>query len=177
MSEDPIRSIVWLPADTLSGNDYNPNFVMDPELRLIERSILQTGWVQPILVTPEHVIIDGYHRWMLAKTSERLQKRDGGLVPCAVLHCTRAEGILLTVRMNRAKGSHAAVRMADLVKELIDVHHYDPAQICLEIGASDVEVNLLYQDSIFHAKGLKDYRFSRAWYPEEGKRGHGHLSD
>lgn len=66
---DPINSIQWLDAGTLKANHYNPNVVMNTELRLLERSILQTGWIQPILVNANRIIIDGFHRWSLSKIS------------------------------------------------------------------------------------------------------------
>jgi ParB-like chromosome segregation protein Spo0J len=164
---DPIDRIEWRPAAELTANAYNPNVVFTPELRLLELSIVTSGWIQPILCTTTGIIIDGFHRWMLSKESKPLLAKYGGLVPCAVLDITEGEAMLLTVRINRAKGSHVAVRMSDLVKELIDVHGMDPDQVAKGIGAGRDEVDLLYQDSIFKARNLKEYRYSRAWYPAE----------
>ena len=47
--ESPIDHIQWVPSDTLDPNAWNPNRVHKPELRLLERSLLKTGWVQPLL--------------------------------------------------------------------------------------------------------------------------------
>ena len=166
-SIDPIGNIEWRDAETLTANAWNPNVVFNMELRLLERSILKTGWVQPILITKFGTIIDGFHRWMLARESVQMKTRYNGQVPCAVLDVPEDVAMLLTVRMNRAKGTHVAVRMSTLVKALIDDHHYDVQMVADEIGATKDEVELLYQDSIFEAKHLKDYRYSRAWVPEE----------
>ncbi len=164
---DPIGSIEWRDASTLNGNDYNPNVVFTPELRLLERSLLLTGWVQPILVTKDGTIIDGFHRVMLSRDSAALKARYAGKVPCAVLDVTRDKAMILTIRMNRAKGSHVAVRMSEIVRELIDVHHCDPQEVAIEIGATKDEVDLLYQDGVFKMKNIENYRYSKAWYPEE----------
>ena len=59
MKDDPINNIEWRKASDLNANDYNPNMVFDQELKLLERSILSTGWVQPILVDADDNIIDG----------------------------------------------------------------------------------------------------------------------
>ena len=64
---DPINNIEWLDANELDGNDYYPNVVFTPELKLLELSILKTGWVQPILISRDKIIIDGFHRWSLSK--------------------------------------------------------------------------------------------------------------
>ena len=54
---NPIDNIKWLDANELNGNDYNPNVVFTPELKLLETSILKTGWVQPILISKDKTII------------------------------------------------------------------------------------------------------------------------
>ena len=168
---DPISRIEWRDAASLNGNDYNPNVCFSPEMSLLERSLLLTGWVQPILIAKDGTIIDGFHRTTLSRMSEALRKRYGGMVPCAVLDVTRDQAMILTIRMNRAKGSHVAVRMSKIVHELIDVHHLDPAEIAVEIGATKEEVDLLYQDDVFEAKKIASWEYSKAWYPiENGKR-------
>lgn len=164
---DPISNIEWRDAASLKANSYNPNVVFTPELRLLERSILLTGWVQPILIAKDGTIIDGFHRSRLVQDSEALRKRYGGKVPCAVLDITRDKAMILTIRMNRAKGSHVAVRMSEIVRELIDVHHCDPQEVAIEIGATKDEVDLLYQDGVFKMKNIENWRYSKSWYPKE----------
>ena len=131
---EPISRIEWRDAATLNANDYNPNVVFSPEMALLERSLLLTGWVQPVLITKEGVIIDGFHRTTLSRVSKAMRERWNGTVPCAVLDVTRDQAMLLTIRMNRAKGSHVALRMSKIIHELIDVHHLDPAEIAVEIA-------------------------------------------
>lgn len=165
----PIDNIKWLSVKELDGNNYNPNVVIGPELRLLEHSIITNGWTQPILATLNKEIIDGFHRWQLAGSSKLLLKRDGGIMPCALIDCTRAEGMAMTVRMNRAKGVHVAVRMADLVKELCDDHGWPIEQVAKEIGATVQEANLLYENSLFKTLDLKNYKYSKAWVPYDDR--------
>lgn len=162
---EPISRIEWRDAASLSANEYNPNVVFTPELKLLERSILLTGFVQPILITEDGTIIDGFHRTRLSMESATLKKRYGGKVPCAVLDVSRSQAMILTIRMNRAKGTHVAVRMSDIVRELIDVHKCDPQEVAIEIGATKDEIDLLYQDGIFKMKNIDKYQYSKAWYP------------
>jgi ParB-like chromosome segregation protein Spo0J len=165
--ESPINDITWVDADLLEANDYNPNAVFTPELKLLERSILQTGWVQPVLVSKDMTIIDGFHRWMLTKESKKLREIWDGKLPVAMLDVDRSKAMILTVRMNRAKGSHIAIRMSSMVKELIDTHHLDKQELAAEIGATVAEIDLLYQDGVFTAKNIKNYKYSKAWVPAE----------
>lgn len=169
LEDDPILRIEWIDAADLRANAWNPNVVLTSELRLLETSILRTGWVQPVLISREGTIIDGYHRWRLSQDSSALRKRYDGKVPCARLDVTEEEAKMLTVRINRAKGTHVAVRMAELVQELIDDHGCLPEEVAAGIGATAEEVDLLYQNSIFKSRNLADAPYSKAWYPAESR--------
>ena len=82
-----------------------------------------------------------------------------------------AERKLLTVRMNRAKGSHVSVKMHDIVASLIDEHGYAPAQIMEGIGCTKDEVDLLYKDGVFDHLNIREHKYSKAWRsPKQGGR-------
>ena len=68
--------------------------------------------------------------------------------------------------MNRAKGSHVAVRMSEMIKELIDEHKWEVKTLATELGASKKEIDLLYQDGVFKLRNIKNYKYSNAWYPQ-----------
>lgn len=169
MKTQPIDNIEWIDVADLDANDYNPNMVMDTELKLLELSILRSGWIQPIIIDNARRIIDGYHRYRLSADSKHMKKEFGGRVPCATIDADRGQAICLTIRMNRAKGTHAAVRMADCVQELIDKHSYQEADLISELGMTRQEIELLYEDSIFNSKRIKKYKYSEAWIPKESK--------
>ena len=163
---DPIDNIKWIDAHELEANDYNPNVVFSPELKALEKNILAIGWVQPVIVSTGNIIIDGFHRTMLSRESKALNKKYKGKVPCVVFEVPRDEAMILTVRMNRAKGSHIAVRMSEMIKELIDEHKWEVKTLATELGASKKEIDLLYQDGVFKLRNIKNYKYSNAWYPQ-----------
>lgn len=163
---DPINNVQWIDAKELTANDYNPNVVFSPELRSLERNILAIGWVQPVIASTSKIIIDGFHRTMLSKESAALNKIYKGKVPCVMFDVPRDKAMILTVRMNRAKGSHVAVRMSDMIKELIDEHKWETTELAKELGATKKEIDLLYQDGVFKFRNIKDYKYSKAWYPQ-----------
>lgn len=164
---EPIDSIRWVPADTLDANTWNPNRVHLAELRLLERSLLSTGWLQPLLVNPERLIIDGFHRWRLSQDSADVRAKWKGRVPVAVLDVDRPTAMLMTIRINRAKGTHVAVEMSAIVRELINEHGIPRKQIAAEIGGTTEEVDLLAQEDVFAAKGIAKWAYSKAWYPKQ----------
>jgi ParB-like chromosome segregation protein Spo0J len=163
---EPIDNIQWIDANELEANDYNPNVVFSPELRSLERNILAIGWVQPVIASTSKVIIDGFHRTMLSRESKKLIEKYEGKVPCVLFDVPRDQAMILTVRMNRAKGSHVAVRMSEMVKELIDTHNWEQKELAQELGATPKEIDLLYQDGVFKFRNIKDYKYSKAWYPQ-----------
>ena len=162
----PIDSIEWIDAELLTANDYNPNVVLKHEFKLLEHSLLKNGWIQPILVTQDHVIIDGFHRATLAKTSKKVKQLSGGKVPCTVLSLSEPERMLLTVRINRAKGVHASVKMAELIKSVIQEYDYTVDQVKEAIGATRDEIELLLEENVFKALGIEAHKYSEAWYPK-----------
>lgn len=164
---DPIDKVVWVPSKNLNPNFWNPNVVFSPELKLLERNILKSGWTQALQINPGNMIIDGYHRWWLSMNSEKLQAKYAREVPCVTLDITDAEAMLQTVATNRARGTHVAERMSHLVQRLVNDHGYSIEQIGDGIGAKDEEVRLLLAGDIFKHRNLDQYEYSKAWEPIE----------
>ncbi|ASR83888.1 hypothetical protein SEA_WALTZ_7 [Arthrobacter phage Waltz] len=164
---DPIDTITWVDAATLHSNPWNPNRVHKRELALLEHSLLSTGWIQPVLVNPEGLVIDGFHRWRLSQDSAKVKARYGGRVPVAVIDVDRPAAMLMTIRINRAKGTHVALDMSAIVRELLEDHGYPAKTIAQEMGASMDEVNLLSQQGVFAVRDIPNHKYSQAWYPAE----------
>jgi hypothetical protein len=53
---EPVDLVVWVESDRVSKNDYNPNTVAPPEMRLLERSISEDGYTQPIVSYPREFL-------------------------------------------------------------------------------------------------------------------------
>lgn len=164
---DPLDSIKWMSAADLKPNFWNPNAVFGPELKLLKDLILRYGWIQPILVSRDNIIIDGFHRWQLTLKDKDLLARYAGLVPCAILDMGEIDAMILTVTINRAKGTAVAVRMSHLVQRLIDEHGMDRADLAKRIGGTRQEVDVLYEDSVWKTLKLDEHQYSKAWVPYE----------
>jgi|TARA_Y100000114_G_scaffold52859_1_gene48245 ParB-like chromosome segregation protein Spo0J len=169
--EQPISKVVWMLAKDLNPNDYNPNRVLTDEFKLLALNIVRFGWIQPILINKNNIIIDGFHRWKLSIDSKELYKKYSGRVPCVVMDISDREAMLLTIRMNRAKGVHEASSMAKIAKKLIEDYGMTPATLRKELGMSAREVELLLSDTVFEIKDIDNWQYSKAWYPyEDGKK-------
>jgi ParB-like chromosome segregation protein Spo0J len=161
--DDPISKVEWIDVNKLNANDYNPNVVLNKELALLELSIMTNGWIQPILLNRDLTIIDGFHRSYLGKNSKALQEKYNNKVPCVIMDLTEPERMLLTIRINRAKGNHVAIKMHDIIKTLVDKHNLSKEYIKKSIGATKDEIDLLYKDGVFDALNIKQHKYSRAW--------------
>lgn len=193
--QHPIDSIQWIESELLDANDYNPNIVARDEFRLLKHSLLTTGWLQPVLVSrthmsdcatrnepaypnklcdcqPRYMIIDGFHRSTLAREDKDIITAFGTRVPCAVLNLDEAARKLLTVRINRAKGSHVATKMHELITSLHVEHGLSVSQLMTDLGAPKAEIELLLQENIFKKMEIDTFPYSRAWVPQSkgGKR-------
>src|SRR5690606_23055383 len=45
----PVDLVLWVPAESVEANDYNPNTVAPPEMKLLELSIQEDGYTQPVV--------------------------------------------------------------------------------------------------------------------------------
>lgn len=159
----PISNVQWVDVEKLKANDYNPNVVFSKEMELLKFSILRNGWIQPVLVTQDFVIIDGFHRSTIAKVDKDIRAMSGGKVPVVVMNLSEPERMLLTIRINRAKGSHIALKMSDIIKKLVNDYCIPPEQICKEIGANKDEVDLLMMENVFASKNInEETKYSKA---------------
>lgn len=163
---EPINHVIWWDCKQLKANHYNPNIVFDKELQLLKQSILKYGWIQPILINPDKIIIDGFHRWKLADTDKDIIEKYGQCaVPALILNLDEPQAMLATITFNRAKGTHVAAKMSDMVKALVNDHNMSKQDIAQGIGATIEEVELLYTSDIFEAKDIKNHEYSNSWEP------------
>lgn len=164
----PISKVQWVDVDKLQANDYNPNVVLSKEMELLKLSILKNGWIQPILATQNYVIIDGFHRASLCKFDKKVNQFTGGKVPVVVMELSEPERMLLTIRINRAKGNHVAIKMHELVARLVNDYGVPVGEIMKQIGATKDEVELLLAENVFKKHDInKETKYSKAWVPNK----------
>lgn len=116
----PLRELRFVNREQIKPNNYNPNKVLEKNLKLLMESILANGFCFPIVVRPDYTIIDGYHRWLVSGR-EPLKTMLGGKIPIVVVeHKDKADDMAGTVTFNRARGTHLLEPMENIVKQLLD---------------------------------------------------------
>lgn len=167
MRAEPVDCVLWVEADAVAANDYNPNVVAPPEMRLLQRSIMADGFTQPIVTWPADdgfEVVDGFHRTRVAKEVGAVTKRCRGRIPVTVINPDREakeDRIAATIRHNRARGVHQVDAMSDIVLELAR-RNWSDEKIGKELGMEPDEVLRLKQVTGL-AELFADREFSEAW--------------
>lgn len=164
--DEPVDCVLWVKADEVRANDYNPNVVSPPEMRLLEHSIGADGYTQPIVTFPlgnGREVVDGFHRHLVGKT-KKISKRIRGYLPVTTIRSDRTDRndrIACTIRHNRARGQHQVKDMSEIVVELAR-RNWTDEKIGRELGMEPDEVLRLKQISGL-AEMFADAKFSEAW--------------
>lgn len=164
---EPVDCVRWIKAELVTANDYNPNSVAPPEMRLLEHSITEDGYTQPIVSWHRDgvfEVVDGFHRHRVGKESPAVRQRVHGYLPAVVINGARedkSDRMAATIRHNRARGEHRVDSMADIVVEL-KRRFWSDERIAVELGMEPDEVLRLTQ--VTGLAGLfADRDFSEAW--------------
>jgi ParB-like chromosome segregation protein Spo0J len=164
---EPVDCVQWVPNTLVTANEYNPNTVAPPEMKLLELSIQQDGYTQPIVSWARdnvYEVIDGFHRHRVGKESKDIQKRIQGYLPLVVINNNRAElsdRMASTIRHNRARGKHGVDSMSDIVVEL-KKRNRSEEWIAKHLGMDADEVLRLCQVSGLTEMFSKSH-FSMSW--------------
>ena len=147
----PVYKVIPVPIDKVVANSYNPNVVAPPEMSLLELSIWEDGYTMPVVCyyIPEkdiYELVDGYHRYKVMKTSQRIYEREHGMLPVVVIDKDISNRMASTIRHNRARGTHSIELMTEIVAELTKAGMSD-SWILRNIGMDKDELLRLKQIS------------------------------
>lgn len=165
----PVYKVRRVPIEKVTANDYNPNSVAPPEMALLETSIWEDGYTQPVVVVydrdrDQYVVVDGFHRYCTLRDSKRIYDREQGMLPVVVLDKEMHDRMASTIRHNRARGTHNIELMSTIVSELVEMGKGDQ-WICKHIGMSPDELLRLKQITGVAAL-FQNQEFSESWDAE-----------
>lgn len=168
---EPVDFVKWVNSNNIIANDYNPNKVAPPEMELLEISIMNDGYTQPIVTFPNDGIIevvDGFHRNRVGKESAIVRHRIKGYLPIVAIRKEQSDKndrIASTIRHNRARGKHQIDAMSEIVIELKN-RNWKNERIARELGMDADEVLRLMQITGLQEL-FKDEDFSKSWNVED----------
>lgn len=166
--DDPVDLVLWVKGESVEGNDYNPNSVAPPEMRLLKRSINRNGYTQPAVTYPVNdgrlEVIDGEHRTRIGKEDKKTRERLYGYLPVTIIRPGQRgqkDRIAATIDHNRARGIHGVIPMTDIVTKLIRLGWGDD-EVALELGMDADEI-LRFKHNSGLAELFKEHEYSKAW--------------
>jgi ParB-like chromosome segregation protein Spo0J len=121
--KSPVYNVQAIPVEKIRANSYNPNSVAPTEMKLLETSIWEDGYTQPIVCyyvkeDDMYELVDGFHRYLTMSRSKRIYEREEGKLPVVVIDKDISNRMASTIRHNRARGSHSIDLMVNIVSEL-----------------------------------------------------------
>lgn len=162
--------VMAIPIEMIQANDYNPNAVATPEMRLLYISIKEDTYTMPTVVIfddklGKYVIIDGFHRYSTMLRNKDIYERNDGYLPCVVLEKDINQRMASTVRHNRARGKHSVAGMSNIVFDMLK-NGVSDTDICDKLGLEPQELVRLKYISGFE-KMFKNHEYSKAWESEQ----------
>ena len=164
---EPVDCVIWVKSESIEANDYNPNSVAPPEMKLLEISIMEDGYTQPVVTYKRddtREVVDGFHRTRVSKESSDVRGRVHGYVPVVTINEhkeDKGDRIASTIRHNRARGKHKIDSMSDIVVDL-KRRNWSDDKIAKQLGMDADEVLRLSQISGL-IEMFEDKEFSEAW--------------
>jgi ParB-like chromosome segregation protein Spo0J len=165
---EPVDCVLWVKNADVHANDYNPNSVAPPEMKLLHVSISEDGYTQPIVSMLEEdgkrEVVDGFHRHRVGKEYDDVRNRVYGYLPVVSINEDRkdkSDRIAATIRHNRARGKHKVTSMSEIVLEL-KRRNWSDDKISRELGMDADEVLRLTQITGL-AEMFEDKEFAQAW--------------
>lgn len=143
MSANVVGKTEVLPLDSVAPNGWNPNRMTPHVYSSLKHGFEKDGWLssQALLVwatdennAPKNLIIDGEHRWTVAR---ECGFKSG---PMVLLHnVSEAKAKALTVAMNNRRGTFDDQLLADLVRGLDGID-----DMALELAIPEADLAKMY---------------------------------
>lgn len=172
LRREPVDCVLWVPADEVLANDYNPNTVAPAELALLRLSVEADGFTMPVVTGivggSKRETVDGFHRGEVGRAAGPIRDRCLGRLPVSTIRSergSREDRMAATVRHNRARGKHGVDAMSAIVMELVR-RNWSEERIAKELGMDADEVLRLRQVTGL-AEMFRDREFSEAWETAE----------
>jgi hypothetical protein len=149
--------VVYVNVSELTPNAYNPNRQSEHDFELLQRSMTEDGFTQPIIVRKsDMMIVDGEHRW---RAGRELGYDE---VPVVFVEFTDEQMRISTLRHNRARGSEDIALSAEVLRDLEKLGALEWAQDSLMMD--DTEINVLLSD-IAAPEALAGEEWNEGWDP------------
>lgn len=159
--------IEYKPFNSVKPAPWRTNYVLKPDMDLLRESMLDFGWISPVVVRAKSLeIIDGVHRWVIAGEHD-FQRKRGKEIPVLFIDCDEIDAMIMHVRLNRARGQIFAKHLSRLLKKVVLSDKYSPEDLARILIMSPDELDLMLAGGLLKQRKIPQHQYSRAWVPVE----------
>lgn len=107
----------WQKSEKVHANDYNPNKVAKPEMKLLADSIKMSGITMNVVAVHDQdagvdIVVDGFHRKTIISGDDAISH---GYVPISTVGHSMDKRRAATIAHNRARGKHEVELMISML--------------------------------------------------------------
>lgn len=156
-----MNEIVTVQTENLRPAPWKATYILRPDLKLLEQTLLEDGIQYPIIAQRSTgYIIDGFARWLIAQKHEEP-------VPVMWRDLDEVDSMILHVRMNRGRGSVVAKDLSNLIQRALRSQKYEYDELREMLNMTVDEYDVLADGSLVKRKKAKEHKYSKAWVPVE----------
>lgn len=160
-------NIVERNYNELRPAPWRANHTFRPELKVLSDSIAKHGWLQPIVIMEDGLIVDGFTRWFIAGNVKSIQKKYAGNIPCVVFDGDEIDAMVAHIRLNRARGELIPRSVSVIVRDVIRSGKFDLEGLKKELRMTDDEISVLLEGSLLKVRKIDEHDYSKSWVPIE----------
>jgi len=160
-------NIMDVPVNSIKPAPWRVNYVLKPDMQLLKISMIEYGWLQPIIVQESTgEIIDGFHRWLVAQDKD-FWKKYGDDVPVIYRDVDNIDAMIMHVRLNRARGDIFAKPFSKLIRTIVVSDKYSTDDVADMLNMSADEFDLMVTGGLLKQRKIPQHQYSKAWVPIE----------
>lgn len=160
-------NIITVESNSIKPAPWRVNYVLKPDMQLLKMSMVEYGWLQPLVVQESTgEIIDGFHRWVTAQDKD-FWKKYGTDIPVIYKDVDKIDAMIMHVRLNRARGDIFAKPFSKLIKTIVVSDKYSLDEVADNLNMSADEFDLMLTGSLLKLRKIPQYQYSKAWVPIE----------
>jgi len=125
--------LITIKVEDVRPDPDNPNIVTNRQLTAMKESMKRYGFLVPIIITKDNLIIDGEHRWKIYKEFNR------ETIPAYKIDVSDSDRRILRQIMNKIKGTHDPNRDIIELKKILEDFDDIEVKRMLALESKDLE--------------------------------------
>lgn len=147
---------------------FKATYILRPDLLTLSRSLMDFGFVTPIIVQKgTNIVIDGNERLLLCTKNKNVKSVVGDKCPVVYMECDSLDAQLIHLRLNRSRGNLLAKPTSNIIRNLVKSKKFCKEDFEELLQMKHDEFYLMLDGSLLKHRNVSEHSYSRAWVPVE----------